>query len=42
MLRRMFGQSGDGLRDRLTDFSRPVASAAYFVPSLEALGDALG
>jgi putative iron-dependent peroxidase len=42
MLRRMFGMSGDGLRDRLTDFSRPVTSAAYFVPSLEALGDALG
>jgi putative iron-dependent peroxidase len=42
MLRRMFGQSGDGLHDRLTEFSRPVASAAYFVPSLEALGEALG
>jgi putative iron-dependent peroxidase len=42
MLRRMFGESDDGLHDRLTDFSRPVASAAYFVPSLQALGDALG
>jgi putative iron-dependent peroxidase len=42
MLRRMFGMTDDGLRDRLTDFSRPVASAAYFVPSLEALGEALG
>ena len=42
MLRRMFGQSGDGVRDRLTDFTKPVASANYFVPSLAALGDALG
>lgn len=42
MLRRMFGQSGDGLRDRLTEFSRPVTGSFYFVPSLEALGDALG
>lgn len=42
MLRRMFGQSGDGLRDRLTEFTRPVTGSFYFVPSLEALGDALG
>jgi porphyrinogen peroxidase len=42
MLRRMFGQSGDGLHDRLTEFTRPVAGSAYFVPSLEALGEALG
>ncbi len=42
MLRRMFGQSGDAVHDRLTDFSRPVTGAFYFVPSLEALGDALG
>ena len=42
MLRRMFGQSGDGLHDHLTDFSRPVSGSAYFVPSVEALGDVLG
>ncbi|MFN8020360.1 MAG: Dyp-type peroxidase [Acidimicrobiales bacterium] len=42
MLRRMYGLDGDGLRDRLTDFSRPVSGAAWFVPSLEALGAALG
>lgn len=42
MLRRMFGQSGDGVRDRLTEFTRPVTGALYFVPALEALGDALG
>jgi putative iron-dependent peroxidase len=37
MLRRMFGQSDDGLHDRLTEFSRPVSGALYFVPSLDAL-----
>ena len=42
MLRRMFGESGDGVRDRLTEFTRPVTGALYFVPALEALGDALG
>ena len=41
MLRRMFGLD-DGVHDRLTDFSRPVSGGAWFVPSLEALGDALG
>ena len=42
MLRRMFGHAGDGLHDHLTDFSRPVSGSAYFVPSVEALGDVLG
>ncbi|HAP76721.1 MAG TPA: peroxidase [Acidimicrobiaceae bacterium] len=42
MLERMFGVSGDGLRDRLTEFTQPVTGAYWFVPSLEALGDALG
>ncbi len=41
MLRRMFG-SDDGVHDRLTEFSVPVTGAYWFVPSLEALGDALG
>jgi putative iron-dependent peroxidase len=37
----MFGTSEDGVRDRLTDFSRPVSGAYYFAPSinlLEAVG----
>jgi putative iron-dependent peroxidase len=37
MLARMFGIAPDGVRDRLTDFSRPVSSAYYFAPSLNAL-----
>jgi putative iron-dependent peroxidase len=39
MLRRMFGASGDGVHDRLTEFSRPVSGSAYFVPALEQLRD---
>ena len=42
MLGRMFGASDDGMHDRLTEFSRPVSGAYYFVPSLDQLGDALG
>jgi putative iron-dependent peroxidase len=41
LLARMFGTSEDGVRDRLTDFSRPVSGAYYFAPSinlLEAVG----
>ncbi len=37
MLARMFGVSGDGLHDQLTDFSTPVSGAYYFAPSLQAL-----
>jgi porphyrinogen peroxidase len=37
MLARMFGTSGDGLRDRITEFSNPVRGAWYFVPSLDDL-----
>jgi deferrochelatase/peroxidase EfeB len=33
---------GDGLRDRLTEFTRPVSGAMYFAPSLESLDDVLG
>lgn len=36
MLERMFGVS-DGERDRLTDVSRPVSSAYYLAPTVEAL-----
>lgn len=35
MLRRMFGGSGDGLHDRLTEFTRPVSGAFYFAPPLD-------
>ncbi|MEY2570318.1 MAG: porphyrinogen peroxidase [Acidimicrobiaceae bacterium] len=37
MLQRMFGQTDDGLHDRLTDFTKPVSGAFYFAPSLAAL-----
>jgi porphyrinogen peroxidase len=36
MLARMFGVT-DGIRDHLTDFTRPVSGSYYFAPSLEAL-----
>ena len=42
MLARMFGTSGDGLHDRLTEFTTPVSGAYYFVPSLESLAAAAG
>ncbi len=42
MLARMFGVSGDGVRDRLTDFSRPVSAAYYFAPSYDALNEVAG
>src|SRR5439155_1306802 len=34
MLARMFGTAGDGVHDRLIDFSRPVSGAYYFAPSI--------
>ncbi len=37
MLSRMFGTSGDGLRDHLLDFSTPVRGGYYFAPSLDDL-----
>ncbi len=39
MLGRMFGTGDDGLRDRLTDFSRPVSGAYYYAPPLSVLSD---
>ncbi|MEZ5141278.1 MAG: Dyp-type peroxidase [Acidimicrobiales bacterium] len=42
MLSRMFGVGDDGVRDRLTDFSRPVTGSIYFAPSLDALNELLG
>ncbi len=37
MLAAMFGTVGDGTRDRLTDFSRPVSGSFFFAPSLDSL-----
>ncbi len=37
LLRRMFGSSEDGIRDRLTSYSKPVTSSYWFAPSEEAL-----
>ena len=37
MLARMFGNAPDAIRDRLTDFSRPVSGAYYFAPSQNTL-----
>ena len=42
MLARMFGTAGDGVRDRVTDFSRPVSGAYYFAPSLDVLNELAG
>ena len=39
MLRQMYGVGYDGVSktDRLLDFSTPLSSAIYFVPSIDAL-----
>jgi putative iron-dependent peroxidase len=37
MLRRMLGAAGDGLHDRLMEFSRAVSGASFFAPSLRVL-----
>jgi putative iron-dependent peroxidase len=37
MLTRMMGTAGDGLHDRLMDFTRAVSGATFFAPSLEGL-----
>jgi putative iron-dependent peroxidase len=37
MLRRMLGLGGDGLTDRLLDFTRAVRGAHFFAPSLRVL-----
>lgn len=37
MLARMFGTSGDGVHDRILEFSKPVGGALYFAPSLDDL-----
>lgn len=42
LLARMFGASGDGAHDRLTEFSRPVTSSYWFAPSEESLNTVFG
>ena len=37
LLARMMGTMGDGLQDRLMEFSRAVTGATFFVPSLETI-----
>jgi putative iron-dependent peroxidase len=37
MLARMMGSAGDGIYDRLMDFSRAVSGAHFFAPSLPML-----
>ena len=37
MLQRMYGAAGDGLHDRLMEFTRPVSGATFFAPSLNVL-----
>ena len=39
MLANMFATSGDGIRDRLTDYSHPVSGSYFFAPSLESLSN---
>ena len=42
MLARMFDTAGEGVHDRLTEFSRPVSGAYYFAPSLNDLRELAG
>jgi putative iron-dependent peroxidase len=37
MLPRMLGASGDGLHDRLMEFTHAVSGASFFAPSLRTL-----
>jgi putative iron-dependent peroxidase len=38
----MFGASGDGVHDRLIEFSRPLTSSNWFAPSEESLNTLFG
>ncbi len=42
LLGRMFGTWEDGIRDRLTDYSRPISGAYWLAPSEAALAALLG
>jgi putative iron-dependent peroxidase len=39
MLGRMFGAAGDGIHDRLIEFSRAVSGAYYYAPPLNVIAD---
>lgn len=41
MLKRMYGTAGDGLKDRLTEYSEAVTGSYWFEPSFEDLNNAL-
>lgn len=41
-LDRMYGVSGDGLHDRLTEYSRAATGSYWFAPAIETLKTALG
>ena len=38
----MYGLTGDGLRDRLIDFSRAITGAYWFAPSATDLAEVFG
>ncbi|MDH5749785.1 MAG: Dyp-type peroxidase, partial [Rhodospirillales bacterium] len=40
-LERMFGVAGDGVHDRLIEFSKPVTGSYWFAPSMETLADVI-
>jgi putative iron-dependent peroxidase len=42
LLGRMFGTAVDGVRDRLTDFSRAASGAYYFAPSVNVINQLAG
>jgi putative iron-dependent peroxidase len=42
LLARMFGTASDGMRDRLTDFSRAAGGAYYFAPSVNTINELTG
>ena len=42
LLRRMYGVADGAIRDRLTDYSRPVTGSYWFAPSDDDLGSVFG
>jgi putative iron-dependent peroxidase len=42
LLERMFGTASDGVRDRLTDFSRAASGAYYFAPPVNVINELAG
>ena len=41
-LQRMYGVSGDGVKDRITEFTAPVTGSYWYAPSEDDLANALG